>query len=122
MDKQIHKASRRLRRRRRIRGSGVVGTSERPRLSVYKSLQHMYAQVIDDLNGRTLAAASTTEKGVAADGKTGNTSAAAAVGARVAERALSKGIRAVVFDRGGFRYHGRVKALAEAARKAGLKF
>ncbi len=121
MDMQIHKRDRRTRRRRRIRGAGIFGTSDRPRLSVYRSLNHIYAQVIDDLNGRTLVAASTLEKGVAAE-KTGNVQAAAIVGARIAERALSRGIRAVVFDRGGFRYHGRVKALAEAARKGGLKF
>ncbi|MBM4108698.1 MAG: 50S ribosomal protein L18 [Phycisphaerae bacterium] len=121
MDKQIHKTVRRTRRRKRIRGAGVMGTTQRPRLSIYKSLNHMYAQVVDDLNGKTLAAASTAEKGLAA-GKTGNALAAAAVGAKIAERAASKGVTAVVFDRGGFRFHGRVKALADAARKGGLKF
>ncbi len=120
MNKQIDKAVRRGRRVTRIRRR-VQGTAQKPRLSVYRSLNHMYVQVVDDLAGRTMAAASTREKGLAA-GKTGNAPAAAAVGARIAERALAKGVTAVVFDRGGFRFHGRVKALADAARKGGLKF
>jgi large subunit ribosomal protein L18 len=120
MDRSKHKAHRRARRRALIR-QRVSGTSERPRLSVFKSLNHFYAQVIDDLAGRTLAAASTRDKG-ATPGGTGNASAAAAVGARLAERARAAGVTAVVFDRGGFKYHGRVKAFAEAARKGGLKF
>jgi large subunit ribosomal protein L18 len=97
----------------------LSGTAERPRLSVYRSLNHIYAQVIDDSQGVTLASAST----VAAKAKTGgNVAAAREVGRLVAERAKEKGIRAVVFDRGGYLYHGRVKALADAAREAGLEF
>ena len=120
MDKNKHKAKRRSRRRASIRDR-VTGTPSRPRLSVYKSLNHFYAQVIDDLAGRTLAAASTKEKGAAA-GKTGNSAAAATVGTRLAEKAKAAGVTKVVFDRGGFKFHGRVKAFAEAARKAGLQF
>ncbi|NUQ66885.1 MAG: 50S ribosomal protein L18 [Phycisphaerales bacterium] len=120
MDKNSHKQVRRQRRRVRIRRS-IIGTAERPRLSVFKSLNHMYAQLIDDLAGRTLAAASTKEKGTPTD-KTGNCSAASDVGTRLAERAKAAGVASIVFDRGGFRYHGRVKALADAARKGGLKF
>jgi large subunit ribosomal protein L18 len=120
MDKASIKQVRRSRRRVGIR-KRVAGTMERPRLSVYKSLNHMYAQVIDDLTGKTIASASTQDKGLSL-GKTGNIAAAAAVGAALAERAKSKGVSAVVFDRGGFKFHGRVKALAEAARKGGLKF
>lgn len=120
MDKQKDKQVRRDRRRVGLR-KRITGVPGRPRLSVYKSLNHMYAQVIDDLAGRTLAAASTAEKDLKLD-KTGNASAAAAVGTKLAERAKAAGISAVVFDRGGFRYHGRIKALAEAARKAGLSF
>ena len=95
------------------------GTSERPRLDVYRSLQHVYAQVIDDSQGRTLVAASSLEKG---QGGGSNIAGAKQVGRLVAERAVAKGITQVVFDRGGYKYHGRVKALAEAAREAGLKF
>ncbi|QYU66005.1 50S ribosomal protein L18 [Leptolyngbya sp. 15MV] len=122
MDKQISKTHRRTRRRAAIR-SRVEGTPAKPRLAVYKSLNHFYAQVIDDLAGKTLAAASTREKGVLASGtKPGNSTAAAAVGARLAEAALKAGVKQVVFDRAGFKFHGRVKAFAEAARKGGLKF
>ena len=100
----------------------VQGTAERPRLSVYRSLNHVYAQVIDDLAGKTLASASTAE-GKKADRKTGgNLAAAKMVGKTIAERAKAKGISQVVFDRGGYIYHGRVKALADAAREAGLQF
>lgn len=96
------------------------GTPERPRLAVFRSVAHIYAQVIDDSKGVTLAAASSTEK---SDLKTGgNVDAAKAIGRRVAERAKEKGIDKVVFDRGGYLYHGRVKALADAAREAGLEF
>ncbi|HEX8073269.1 MAG TPA: 50S ribosomal protein L18 [Pyrinomonadaceae bacterium] len=103
---------------RRIRRK-VQGTGARPRLAIYRSLNHIYAQVIDDEQGRTIAAASTTEKDLR--GATGgNVEAAARVGQAIAERTLSKGIESVVFDRGGYRYHGRVKALADAARAAGL--
>jgi large subunit ribosomal protein L18 len=101
----------------------VSGTADRPRLSVYRSLGHLYAQVIDDASGRTLASASSNDKESRVQIKGGgNVAAAKVVGKIVAERTLQKGIKQVVFDRGGYRYHGRVKALAEAAREAGLKF
>lgn len=97
----------------------VRGTSDRPRLAVYRSLNHIYAQVIDDDNGKTIAAASTTEKGLGlATG--GNVEAARKVGSAIAERALAAGVSEVVFDRGGYVYHGRVKALIDATREAGL--
>jgi large subunit ribosomal protein L18 len=97
----------------------VSGSAQRPRLTIYRSLNHIYAQIIDDEQGRTIAAASTTEKDLR--GATGgNIDAATRVGRAIAERALSNGIESVVFDRGGYRYHGRVKALADAAREAGL--
>lgn len=99
----------------------ISGTSERPRLNVFRSLNHIYAQVIDDTIGHTLAAASSLEREIReAAGK--KTEKAALVGRLVAQRALARGIRKVVFDRGGYLYHGRVKALAEAARQAGLEF
>ncbi len=97
----------------------VSGSASRPRLSVYRSLKHIYAQLIDDEAGQTIAAASSREKEV---GDGGNQKGAAAVGKLVAERAREKGIEAVVFDRGGFHYHGRIKVLADAAREQGLKF
>ncbi len=101
----------------------VRGTSERPRLTVFRSLNHMYAQVIDDTKGVTLAAASSRGGDLAAeDGHKGNVATAAKVGRAVAEAAKSAGVTKVVFDRNGFLYHGRVKALAEAAREAGLEF
>lgn len=123
MDKASGKQVRRARRRIGIR-KRIQGTHERPRMAVYKSLNHMYVQVIDDLDGKTLASASTRDKdlGSAAGGKTGNVAAAAAVGSKLAERAKAAGVKKVVFDRGGFRFHGRIKALADAARKAGLEF
>lgn len=97
----------------------VSGTSERPRLAIFRSVNHIYAQVIDDENGKTLASAGTTEKSL--KGKSGgNIEAAAKVGKAVAERAIAAGISNVVFDRGGFVYHGRVKALIDATREAGL--
>lgn len=97
----------------------VSGTTERPRLAVYRSLNHIYAQVIDDVNGKTLATASTTEKALA--GSTGgNIEAAQRIGKTIAERAIAAGISTVVFDRGGYVYHGRVKALIDASREAGL--
>jgi large subunit ribosomal protein L18 len=97
----------------------LAGTGERPRLNVYRSLNHIYAQVIDDLNGVTLVSAST----LALKAKTGgNLAAAKEIGKAIAERAVEKGIKKVVFDRGGFLYHGRIKALADAAREAGLEF
>lgn len=97
----------------------VSGTAERPRLAVFRSLNHIYAQVIDDVNGKTLASASTTEKDLKS--KTGgNVEAAQKVGKTIAERALAAGVESVVFDRGGYLYHGRVKALLDATRAAGL--
>ena len=97
------------------------GTTERPRLAIFRSVAHIYAQVIDDSKGVTLAAASSTEKSIGtATG--GNVAAATEIGRKVAERAKELGIAKVVFDRGGYLYHGRVKALAEAAREAGLEF
>ena len=99
------------------------GTAERPRLAVFRSNNHMYAQIIDDTVGRTLVAASTLEKEVKAElEKTNNVEAAAYVGTLIAKRAIEKGIKEVVYDRGGFVYHGKVAALAEAAREAGLEF
>ena len=101
----------------------MSGTRERPRLCVYRSLNHIYAQIVDDAQGATLVSASTVEKEVRGDLKNaGNIQAAKTVGKIVAERAKAKGIEAVIFDRGGYIYHGRVKALAEAARESGLKF
>lgn len=109
----------RLKRHKRIRAK-VSGTTQRPRLCVYRSLNNIYAQVIDDVNGVTLASASTTEKGFDQNG--GNKAAAKAVGKAIAERAKAKGIEEVVFDRGGYLYHGRILELAEGAREGGLKF
>jgi large subunit ribosomal protein L18 len=110
----------RVHRRVRVR---VEGTTERPRLSVYRSIGHIYAQVIDDRTGRTLAAASSIDKEGRKDLKAGgNVAAAKAIGKKIAERARAAGIELVVFDRGGYKYHGRIAALAEAAREAGLKF
>jgi large subunit ribosomal protein L18 len=101
----------------------IAGNPERPRLAVFRSQTHIYAQVIDDEAGRTLCAASSLDEGLRGkDQKGSNLAAAQSVGKLVAERAKGKGISAVVFDRGGFRYHGRIKALADAAREAGLKF
>lgn len=100
----------------------MVGTSERPRLNVYRSLNHIYVQVIDDLHGKTLVSASTAE-GKKSDRRSGgNVASAKSVGKLVAERAKAKGIEKVVFDRGGYLYHGRIKALADAARESGLQF
>jgi large subunit ribosomal protein L18 len=123
MDKAKNKAARRTRRHIGIR-KRVSGVPGKPRLSVFKSLNHIYAQVIDDLAGHTLAAASTADPEIKGklDKKTGNSAAAAAVGALLAQRAKAKGVEAVAFDRGGFKFHGRIKALADAARKEGLKF
>jgi large subunit ribosomal protein L18 len=100
----------------------VLGTATRPRLNVYRSLNHIYAQVIDDLKGITLVAASSAEGKKDSPTKGGNVASAKSVGKALAERAKAKGIAKVVFDRGGYIYHGRVKALADAAREAGLKF
>ncbi len=122
MISQIDRAQERLKIHRRIRRK-LSGTGIRPRLCVFRSLAHIYAQVVDDLAGKTLVAASSLEKEVCSDKKkAGNIAAAKMVGKAIAARAKTKGIEAVVFDRGGYLYHGRVKALAEAARESGLKF
>jgi large subunit ribosomal protein L18 len=116
-------------RRRRIhlrQRKRISGTTERPRLSVFRSVQHIYAQVIDDLAGKTLASASSLEpslrSGLPTDARGGNLKGAEAVGRAIAERSIGKGITRVVFDRSGFLYHGRIRAVADAARKAGLEF
>ena len=115
MDKNIQ----RLKRHRRVRGK-ISGTAERPRLNVYRSTNHIYAQVIDDVKGFTLVTASSTEKDFGMTG--GNKEAARKVGKLIGERAKAAGIGAVVFDRGGYLYHGRVQELAEGARESGLEF
>lgn len=112
-------AAQRAKRHARVRGK-ISGTPERPRLCVFRSECHIYAQLIDDVAGHTLCAASTVEKEF--EGKGGNKEAARKIGQTIAERALKKGIETVVFDRGGYIYHGRVQALAEGAREGGLKF
>ena len=116
---KMDKNEQRVRVHRRIRRR-VLGTAERPRLAVYRSLAHIYAQVIDDRSGHTLASASSNDKGASMNG--GNVAGAREIGRVVAERAKEKGITRVVFDRGGYLYHGRIKALADAAREAGLEF
>ncbi|HUO31734.1 MAG TPA: 50S ribosomal protein L18 [Bryobacteraceae bacterium] len=116
---QRQKREIRLRIHERIRHK-VRGTAERPRLAVFRSVTNIYAQLIDDAQGATLVSASSIEKGKRTNG--GNVAAAKAIGKLVAERAKEKGIQKVVFDRGGYIYHGRVKALADAAREAGLEF
>jgi large subunit ribosomal protein L18 len=122
MDQQRTKHRRQLRRRRHVRKS-ITGTSERPRLTVFRSSKHIYAQLIDDLTGVTLAAASSTNPEVKAGASYGgNVKAAVVVGKKLAEAAKAKGIQLAAFDRGHYRYHGRVKALADAAREGGLKF
>lgn len=109
-------------RHRRIR-KRVEGSVERPRLSVYRSLNHIYAQVVDDASGKTIASASSLDKDVRSEkGHKGNVKTADTVGGLLGRRALEKGVKKVVFDRGGYMYHGRVKALADGARKAGLEF
>lgn len=118
----LRKQKLRQRRHQRVRRK-VSGTTERPRLAVYRSEHHIYAQVIDDSKGHTLAAASTLDSGLRAElAYGGNVNAAKAVGSLVAQRALESGVKQVVFDRGGFAYHGRVAALADAARESGLEF
>lgn len=119
MIKRPNTNAQRLKRHKRVRAK-VFGTPERPRLNVFRSEKNIYAQVIDDVAGNTLVAASTLDKEI--EGNGGNKTAARAVGKLVAERCKAKGIDTVVFDRGGYLYHGRVKALAEGARKAGLEF
>jgi large subunit ribosomal protein L18 len=116
---KIEKKEIRSRIHKRIRRK-LSGTPERPRLAVFRSLSHIYVQLIDDSKGATLVSASSVDKGIRTNG--GNVAAAKAIGKLVAERAKEKGIASVVFDRGGYKYHGRVKALADAARSAGLEF
>ena len=122
MNPQKAKRLKRIRRHIRVRKK-VFGTAERPRLAVFRSLNHIYAQIIDDTLGRTLVAASTRSADLR-EGlpKSGNCSAAKVVGKRLAEKALAHGIRTIVFDRGGLKFHGRIKALADAAREGGLVF
>ena len=119
MVRKINKNAMRLKRHVRVRGK-ISGTPECPRLNVFRSNANIYAQIIDDVNGVTLVSANTQEKGF--EGATGNAEAAKKVGAVLAERAIAKGINEVVFDRGGYIFHGHVAALAEGAREAGLKF
>ena len=122
MNHQKAKHRQQLRRRRHVRRN-ITGTAERPRLTVFRSSKHIYAQLVDDLTGATLAAASTTAEYVRGGVPYGgNIKAAAVVGKKLAEAAKAKGIQAAAFDRGHYRYHGRVKALADAAREGGLKF
>ena len=122
MNKYQAKKASLKRRERRVR-SKIFGTAERPRLSVHRSNAHIYAQVIDDRQGVTVAAASSLEKDLRSTLKTGaDTEAAKAIGKLIAERAVAKGVKDVIFDRGGYIYHGRVQALADGAREAGLKF
>jgi large subunit ribosomal protein L18 len=120
MNRNELKVHQRTRRKMGIR-KRVFGVPARPRLTVFRSAKHIYAQVIDDLTGRTLASASTVDKANKVD-KGGNCKAAEQVGLTIAERAKQAGVEAIVFDRNGFRYHGRIKVLADAARKGGLKF
>ncbi len=121
MAKTSLKITARAKRVSRIRKK-IVGTSEKPRLRVFKSNRHMYAQIIDDSVGRTLVATSTQEKGFDIGEEKGKTGAAKVVGVRIAEKAKAAGIEKVVFDRGGYIYHGRVKSLSEGAREGGLLF
>ncbi|HUK87379.1 MAG TPA: 50S ribosomal protein L18 [Terriglobales bacterium] len=119
---RLSKNATRQRVHERIR-SKILGTAERPRLSVYRSLNHIYAQLIDDMQGITLVSANSAEGGAKGAKRVGgNTAAAKEVGKKIAERAKQKGVSKVVFDRGGYLYHGRVKALADSAREAGLQF
>jgi large subunit ribosomal protein L18 len=114
------KERRRIHKRIRVK---ISGNASRPRLCVYRSLKYMYAQIIDDAQGITLVSASTLEKGIRGDLKqAGNVEASKILGKTIAERANTKGIETVVFDRGGYLYHGRIKAVADAARESGLKF
>ncbi len=117
MIKKLDKKVGRLKRHKRVRVR-TTGTAQRPRLAVFRSLNHLYAQVIDDAGGRTLAAASTVDLKI----KTNGMAEAAKVGKAIADKAKTAGVSRVVFDRGGFLYHGRIKALADAAREAGLEF
>jgi len=119
MIKRPNTNAQRKKRHKRVRGK-IAGTTERPRLNVFRSEKHIYAQIIDDTKGETLCSASSLEKGFKGSGS--NKEGAQKVGKQVAERAAKSGIEDVVFDRGGYLYHGRVKELAEAAREGGLKF
>ena len=119
MIKKIDSNKARLKRHRRVRAK-ISGTPERPRLNVFRSTKHIYAQIIDDVNGVTLASASSMDQGF--EGNGGNAEGARKVGEMIAKNAASKGISEVVFDRGGYLYHGRVKELADGARENGLKF
>jgi len=119
MVSKVDSNKKRLIRHKRVRAK-ISGTAERPRLNVFRSLSNIYAQIIDDTTGNTIVSASTVEKGF--EGNGGNKEAAKKVGAMIAERAKAKGITEVVFDRGGYVYHGRVKELAEGAREGGLQF
>ncbi|HBT20955.1 MAG TPA: 50S ribosomal protein L18 [Peptococcaceae bacterium] len=122
MFKRFDRSAARIKRHRRIRKK-IMGTKERPRLCVYRSLKHIYAQIIDDIEGRTLVAASTLDPALRGTlSSTSNKEAAKKVGELIAQKALDKGIKKVVFDRGGYKYHGRVAALAEGAREKGLEF
>jgi len=118
--KKVNRNANRQKRHKRLRNH-ISGTSEKPRLSIYRSASHIYAQIINDEVGNTLVSASTLDKSLNLE-QTGNIDAAKAVGTSIAEKAKEAGIEEVVFDRGGYVYHGKVKALAEAAREAGLKF
>ncbi|MBM6921120.1 50S ribosomal protein L18 [Phocea massiliensis] len=119
MVKSFNSNEQRLKRHRRVRAK-ISGTAQRPRLNVFRSNKHIYAQLIDDVNGVTLASASTMDKGF--DGNGSNKEAARKVGQAIAKAAAEKNIEVVVFDRGGYLYHGRVKELADGARESGLKF
>ncbi|MDK2950688.1 MAG: large subunit ribosomal protein [Kosmotogales bacterium] len=122
MEKRIDKKLNRKKKHLSIRRK-ISGTSEKPRLAVFKSEKHIYAQIIDDMKGNTIVSASTVDKELKEElKKTWNIEAAEKVGELLAKRAVEKGISSVVFDRGGFKYHGRIKSLADSARKAGLKF
>jgi large subunit ribosomal protein L18 len=121
MEHRTDKEWRRKRSKFRIR-KRLSGSAERPRLVVYRSLNHIYVQAVDDEAGKTVAAASTREKGSAGVKTGGNMAAAKVVGKEIAQRLTGKGFKEVVFDRGGYRYHGRIRVLAEAARESGLKF
>lgn len=120
MVSKINRQEARVEKHRRLRNR-LSGTADRPRLAVFRSNNHMYAQIIDDVKGVTLVAASTLDKALTLE-KTNDVAAAAAVGAAIAKKAVEKGITSVVYDRGGYIYHGKVKALADAAREAGLEF
>lgn len=122
MISKVSRADVRVKKHKRLRNH-IAGTAEKPRLAVFRSNNHMYAQIIDDTVGNTLVSASTLQKDVKAElEKTNNVAAAAVLGTVIGKKAVEKGIKTVVFDRGGFIYHGKIKALADAAREAGLDF